>query len=74
MAKGKYEKWLTKKKLADIKQWAEDGLTDSQIACEMEISRETFYQWLKKYPDISDTIKKGCKIGVFGVHKKELPT
>ena len=36
-----------------------------------------FFGCLKKRTsksDISDTIKKGCKIGVFGVHKKELPT
>lgn len=58
MAKGKYEYWLTPDGLLRIGGWARDGLTDEQIAKNMGISRSTLNEWAKKYPDISDTLKK----------------
>lgn len=58
MAKGKYEEWLTKDGLILIEGWARDGLTDEQIAHNMGISRDTLYEWKKKFPDISDALKK----------------
>lgn len=42
-----------------IEGWARQGLTDEQIAKNMGIKKSTFYDWLKKYPDISDSLKKG---------------
>lgn len=57
-AKGKYEYWLTSEGLLRIGGWARDGLTDEQIAKNMGISRSTLNEWAKKYPDISDTLKK----------------
>lgn len=62
MAKGKYEEWLTKEKLTLLGGWARDGLTDEQIAHNMGISRSTLNEWKKKYPDISDTLKRGKEI------------
>lgn len=59
MAKGKSEEWRTKEGLTLIGGWARDGLTDEQIAHNMGISRSTLNEWKKKYPDISDTLKKG---------------
>lgn len=59
MAKGKYEYWLTPEGLLKIEGWARDGLTDEQIAQNVRISRETLYAWKKKYPDISDALKRG---------------
>lgn len=59
MAKGKYEYWLTPEGLLKLEGWARDGLTDEQIAQNIRISRETLYAWKKKYPDISDALKKG---------------
>lgn len=59
MAKGKYEAWLEPDKLILLEAWARDGLTDEQIATKMGICRDTLIQWKKKYPDISDTLKKG---------------
>lgn len=38
---------------------ARDGLTDEQIAGKIGIHRDTYYDWCKKYADISDAIKKG---------------
>jgi hypothetical protein len=62
MAKGKYEDWLTPEGLLLIEGWARDGLTDEQIAGNMGIKRQTLYEWKKKYPDISDTLKKGKEV------------
>jgi transposase-like protein len=58
MAKGKYEEWLTEDGLILIEGWARDGLTDEQIAHNMGINRDTLYTWKKKYPDISEALKK----------------
>lgn len=62
MAKGKYEQWLKPEGLLKIEGWARDGLTDEQIAKMMGINRDTLYSWKKKYPDISDTLKKGKEV------------
>lgn len=55
----KYTEWLTKEGLLKIEGWARDGLTDEQIAENIGVSRSTLNDWKKKYPDISDTLKKG---------------
>ena len=62
MAKGKYEYWLTPEGLLKLEGWARDGLTDEQITKDMGITRETLSQWRKKYPDISDTLKRGKEV------------
>ena len=59
MAKGKYRDWLEPDTLLLLQAWARDGLTDEQIAKNMGIGRDTLYSWKKKYPDISDALKKG---------------
>lgn len=62
MAKGKYEKWLEPENLLLLESWARNGLTDDQIAKNMGIRRETLYEWKKKYPNISNTLKKGKEV------------
>ncbi len=62
MAKGKYEKWLTEEGLIQLEGWARDGLTDEQISHNMCIKRQTLYDWKKRYPDISDTLKRGKEV------------
>lgn len=62
MAKGKYEYWLTEEGLILIQGWARDGLKDEDIAHNMGITRKTLYEWIKKYGDICDTLKKGKEI------------
>ena len=59
IAKGKYHEWLQKDNLLMIEGWARQGLTDEQIAKNIGISTVTFYDWLKKYPNISKSLKKG---------------
>ena len=62
MAKGKYQKWLEPENLILIEGWARDGLTDKQIAEKMGISKQTLYDWKKKYTDFSDSLKKGKEV------------
>lgn len=62
MAKGKYEYWLTPEGLIKLEGWARDGLTDEQIASNMGIRRETLIDWKKKYPNISNTLKRGKEV------------
>lgn len=59
MAKGKYQEWLTEESLLRLEAWARDGLTDEQIADNIGIRRETLYDWKKKYPHISNALKRG---------------
>ncbi|WP_296334148.1 helix-turn-helix domain-containing protein [Veillonella sp. LMAG:2] len=62
MAKGKYQQWLEPDNLLLLQAWARDGFTDEQIATKIGISKQTFYDWKKKYPDFSDSLKKGKEI------------
>lgn len=62
MAKAKYEKWLTEEGLIQLEGLARDGLTDEQIAHNMGIRRETLCDWKKKYPNISNTLKRGKEV------------
>lgn len=62
MARGKYQEWLTEEGLIKLEGWARDGLTDEQISKNIGINRDTLYTWKKKYPDISDALKKGKEV------------
>lgn len=62
MAKGKYEYWITQEGLTLLKGWAREGLTNEQIAKNCSINTDTLYTWKKKYPEISEAIKKGKEV------------
>lgn len=59
VAIGKYKYWISKKGLTKIKGWAKDGLTDIQIATNMNISSATLYKWKNTYTEIVEAIKEG---------------
>lgn len=62
MAKGKYADWLTPEGLLKIEGWARDGLTDEQIAGNIGIRAATLYEWKKKFPEISESLKRGKEV------------
>ena len=62
MAKGKYQKWLEPEGLLKIEGWARDGLTDEQIAQNMDIRTSTLYDWENKYSEISEALKRGKEV------------
>lgn len=45
-----------------VEGWARDGLSDEQIAHNIGITATTLYEWKKKYPEFSETIKKGKEV------------
>ena len=63
MAKGKYDAWINDPdKLTLLAGWARKGLSDEQIAKNMGIRRSTLNEWRKKFPVISDALKKNKEI------------
>ena len=62
MANGKYLRWIQPDGLLMICAWTRDGMTDEQIAKKMDISTSTLYEWKKKYPEISEALKKNKAI------------
>ena len=60
MAKSKWDN--IKDKLIVIEGWARDGLTNEQIAENLNIGKTTFYKLLKEYPELSEHLKKGKEV------------
>lgn len=67
MAKGKYHKWLTEEGLIRLEGWARMGLTNEQIAHNIGINKDTLYDWMNRFPDISDALKRGKEVVDFQV-------
>lgn len=65
MAKGKYKHWLEPESLILVEGWARSGLTNKQIAQNMGITEKTLYEWLGKYPQLSEALKKNKEIADF---------
>lgn len=59
---GKYHYWLTEEGLILLEGWANEGLTDEQIAKNVGIVRSTLAKWKNEYSDISDALKKGKEV------------
>lgn len=59
MAEGRYKEWLDKDKLILLQGWKRKGLTDEEIAKKIGVRRETLYDWKKKFPNISNALKRG---------------
>nr|WP_308743166.1 helix-turn-helix domain-containing protein [uncultured Anaerocolumna sp.] len=62
MDKGKYEYWLTPDGLLRLEAYVRDGLTDEQIAHNLGITPSTYYEWKKRYPEISEALKRGKEV------------
>lgn len=51
-----------KDKLTLVEGWAREGLTDEQIAKNLDISTSTFYEYKNKYSEFSESLKKSVLI------------
>ncbi|MFR4967934.1 MAG: terminase [Lactobacillus kalixensis] len=60
--RGKYQKWLEPDNLLKLRSWARDGLTNEQIAKNIGIARQTFQEWLSKYPKMDEAVAKGKEV------------
>ena len=67
MAVGVYKYWLKEENLIRLKGWRRDGLSYEQIAANMGINAGTLYVWVKKYPEISEALKKGEEVMIYQV-------
>lgn len=56
-----------KYKLAAVKGWARNGLTNEQIAHNLGINIATLYEYKKKYLEFDDALKKGREVVDFEV-------
>lgn len=59
MAKTTYKDWEEKEKILLLQGWARNGLTNEQIASNMDIAVSTLWEWRKKSPKISSALKIG---------------
>lgn len=57
MAKAKYLEWIGEQGLERLREMA-PRLTDAEMAKEMGISPSTYYDWLKKYPEMSEAVTR----------------
>jgi hypothetical protein len=57
---GKYETHV-KPYLDKIKEWKRNGATDIQICEQLDISQDTFYGYINKYPEFAEIIKNSKK-------------
>ena len=55
----KAQSWLTEDRLKMIGHWKRNGLTDEDIAKKIGIAPTTLIDWKKRYPQISEALKKG---------------
>lgn len=62
MAKGVYKDWLCEDGLKRISAWARDGLTNAQIAHNMDITEKTLYEWCNKFSEFSNALKRNKEV------------
>lgn len=60
--KGIYEEWLKEDKLKLLEAWARDGLTNEQIANNIGIRSKTLYEWINRFSEIGNALKKGKEV------------
>lgn len=54
--------YLTPDGLQKLRDWSGQGATYEQIASKIGISEATFYNWLKKYPEIKEAVTDGDEV------------
>lgn len=59
--KSKYHTHI-KPRLAEIEAWARDGLTDEQIAKNLNVGVSTFHKYKNEYIELVESLKKGKEI------------
>ena len=59
--KPQYVEWINEDGLLLLKGMARDGLTDVEIAKNVGVHVSTMYEWITKFPEIGEAIKKGRK-------------
>lgn len=55
----KYQEWINPDGLLRIEGWCRDGLTQVQIAKNMNVALGTLLMWKTKYPELAAAMKRG---------------
>ena len=58
----RFQRWIDPQGLTLLEGWARDGLTDEQIAHNMGVHVSTLYDWKKRFPELSESLKKGKEV------------
>lgn len=56
--------WIVEDKLKQIEEWARMGLTNTQIATNIGVARQTFQKWISESDDINDYLMRGREVVV----------
>lgn len=56
--------WLSEDKLNQIEAWSKMGLTNTQIATNIGVARQTFQKWISESNDINDYLMRGREVVV----------
>lgn len=56
--KSKYAEYV-KPMLSKITEWSKSGATDEEICTALGIAQSTFYEYKKKYPELSEALRTG---------------
>lgn len=68
--RGKYQEWLQPERLEQITNWAANAYTNKEIAQSMGVRPQTFYDWMNRFPEFSDAIKKGRQLSVQAIENR----
>lgn len=55
---------LIKPRLEDIAEWSKNGCTNKEIAAALGIHQSTFSEYLNKYTELKDAVRKSRLVGV----------
>ena len=64
IGKNDREYWISEEGLKQIEEWASNGLNNSEIAENIGIGYRTFYDWMTRYPQISQRLKGAKELAV----------
>lgn len=66
MKRGRKSKYETnvKPRFDDIKQWAENGMSERDMARNLDVHYSTFIEYKGKYPELNELLKKSRKTPV----------
>lgn len=56
------EDWLEADGLMLLESWARDGYTIDDIATRIGVSNQTFWRWMRQYPEIKQAVKQGREL------------
>ena len=57
-----FKEWYSEENIAKLEEWVSKGLTEAEIAHNIGIARQSFWDWKRKHTDLLDILKKGKQV------------